>query len=58
MEGIVRLPDFSREALYLPIEALTGERGEYAIPARDLPLLRDLRARFVGRKMHASSQPA
>lgn len=51
--GIVRLPEFSREALYLPMEELTGERAKYAIPARDLPLLRDLRARFTGRRIHA-----
>jgi hypothetical protein len=52
VEGLVRLPDFSREALYLPIEELTAERSDFAIPARDLPLLRDLRARFAGRKIH------
>ena len=54
VEGLVRLPEFSREALYLPLEELTGERSPYAIPARDLPLLRELRARFAGRKIHAS----
>lgn len=53
IQGLVRLPDFSREALYLPLEQLTGERGEYAIPARDLPLLRNLRARFAERKIHS-----
>jgi hypothetical protein len=57
VQGLVRLPDFSREALYLPIEQLTGERGVYAVPARELPLLRGLRARFIGRKMHASTIP-
>ena len=55
VQGLVRLPEFSREALYLPIEQLTDERGIYAIPARDLPLLRDLRARFAGRKVHSAS---
>lgn len=53
VQGLVRLPEFSREALYLPLEQLTGERGIYAIPARDLPLLRDLRSRFSGRKIHS-----
>jgi len=53
VQGLVRLPEFSREALYLPLEQLTGERGIYAIPARDLPLLRDLRARFSRRKIHS-----
>jgi len=57
VQGLVRLPEFSREALYLPIEQLTDERGIYAIPARDLPLLRDLRARFAGRKVHSASSP-
>ena len=53
VQGLVRLPDFSREALYLPTEELTGERGIYAIPARDLPLLKKLRASFDGRKIHS-----
>lgn len=53
VQGLVRLPDFSREALYMPIEQMTDERGIYAIPARDLPLLRNLRSRFIGRKIHA-----
>jgi hypothetical protein len=55
VEGLIRLPEFSREALYLPLEQLTGERGIYAIPARDLPLLRGLREHFSGRKIHASN---
>jgi hypothetical protein len=54
VEGLVRLPEFSREALYLPLEELTGERSPYAIPARELPLLRELRTRFTGRKIHAA----
>ena len=53
---IIRLPEFSREALYLPMEELTGERAKYTIPARDLPLLGDLRARFTGRRIHSSRQ--
>jgi hypothetical protein len=55
VEGLVRLPDFSREALYLKMEELSGERGVYAVPARDLPLLRGLRDHFTGRRIH---QPA
>ena len=53
VQGLVRLPEFSREALYLPAVELTGNRGVYAIPARDLPLLKGLRACFAGRKIHA-----
>lgn len=56
VSGIIRLPDFSREALYLPMEELTGERAKYTIPARDLPLLSDLRARFTGRRIHTPRQ--
>ncbi|HEY5998615.1 MAG TPA: hypothetical protein VI078_04845, partial [bacterium] len=55
VEGLIRLPEFSREALYLPLEQLTGERSPYAVPARDLPLLRELRSRFAGRKVHAAA---
>jgi hypothetical protein len=58
VQGLVRLPEFSREALYLPFEELTGERGIYAIPARDLPLLKALRASFAGRKIHPPAPPA
>jgi hypothetical protein len=54
IEGLIRLPEFSREALYLPLEQLTGERGIYAIPAKDLPVLRGLREYFSGRKIHAA----
>jgi hypothetical protein len=50
--GIVRLAEFSREALYLPLAELVEERAKYAIAARDLPLLRELRARFSGRRIH------
>lgn len=56
ISGIIRLPDFAREALYLPMEELTGERAKYTIPARDLPLLTDLRARFTGRRIHTPQQ--
>lgn len=43
---------FSSEALYMPLEELTGPRSDLAIPARDLPFLRDLRERFVERIIH------
>ncbi len=56
ISGIIRLHEFSREALYLPMEELIGERAKYAIPARDLLLLGDLRARFTKRRIHASRQ--
>ena len=57
--GIVQLPEFSREALYLPLADLVDERARYAIAARDLPLLRDLRSRFAGRRIHAArSRPS
>jgi hypothetical protein len=52
--GIVKFPEFSREALYLPLADLVDERARYAIAARDLPLLRDLRSRFAGRRIHAA----
>ncbi len=47
-------PQFSREALYLPIERLTGERAPLAAAARELPFLRDLRARLKVRALHTS----
>lgn len=56
ISAIVRLPEFSREALYLPMAELSDERAKYAIPARDLPLLRELRARFTGRRIHSPKQ--
>lgn len=46
-------PQFSREALYLPVESLTGGRADLAIAARELPFLRDLRSRFRGRVIHS-----
>ena len=45
-------PQFSREALYLPIDELIGDQAELAIAARDLPFLVELRRRFAGRVMH------
>jgi hypothetical protein len=50
--GIVQLPEFSREALYLPMTDLVEQRSRYATAARELPLLRDLRRRFAGRRIH------
>jgi len=56
--GIVQFPEFSREALYMPLADLVEERARYAIAARDLPLLRQLRNRFAGRRIHAArTQP-
>jgi len=51
--GLVQFPQFSREALYLPLADLVDERAHYAIAARDLPLLRQLRERYAGRRIHA-----
>jgi hypothetical protein len=53
--GIVHMPQFSREALYQPLTELVEERNQYAIAARDLPLLRDLRSRFSGRRIHTAA---
>ena len=46
-------PQFSREALYKPLDALTGERADLAIAARELEFLRELRSRFRGRALHS-----
>jgi hypothetical protein len=53
VSGIVQLPEFSREALYMPMADLVEERSRYATAARELPLLRELRSRFAGRRIHA-----
>jgi hypothetical protein len=45
-------PGFSREALYLPLEALAGVKAPLATPARELEFLVALRKRFVGRIIH------
>ena len=45
-------PQFSREALYLPVEKLTGPRAGLAIAARELPFLVELRRRLAGRFVH------
>jgi hypothetical protein len=52
--GLVQFPEFSREALYMPLTEMVDERARWAIPARELPLLRELRSRFAGRKIHAA----
>lgn len=49
-------PIFSREALYTTIEKLAGDKADYAIAARDLGFLRDLRARFKERIIHSGSK--
>jgi len=46
-------PIFSREALYMAMEKLTGDKADYAIAARDLGFLRDLRFRFKERIIHS-----
>ena len=45
-------PEFSKEALYLPLEALAGERAPLATPAKELEFLVALRSRFGGRIIH------
>ena len=47
-------PQFSREALYLPLEKLVAARAELAVAARDLPFLRSVRDRFKERIIHSS----
>ena len=47
-------PQFSKEALYSPLEELVGESADLAIPARFLGFLVDLRARFRDRVIHQS----
>jgi hypothetical protein len=46
-------PIFSREALYVALEKLTGDKADYAIAARDLGFLSDLRVRFKERIIHS-----
>jgi hypothetical protein len=53
VETVVRLPEFSREALYQPLAGLVADQAGYAIAARDFAMLRELRARFAERKIHA-----
>jgi len=54
VSALLCAPQFSREALYLPLAELAGERGELAIAARSLPFLVALRERFRGRVVHSS----
>lgn len=54
LQALLCAPRFSREALYLPLERLTGERAVYAAAARDLPFLKELRSRLRVRAVHAS----
>lgn len=45
-------PQFSREALYLPLEKLVGASSALAVAARELAPLQLLREAFVGRVIH------
>ena len=47
-------PQFSKEALYNPLDQLTGENADLAIPARSLGFLVELRKRFRQRVIHQS----
>jgi len=49
-------PQFSKEALYAPLEMLTGDRADLAIAAQFVGFLVDLRARFKDRVIHASPE--
>ena len=49
-------PQLSREALYVPLEQLTGDCADLAIAARDLDFLRLLRERFRGRLVYTTPQ--
>jgi hypothetical protein len=49
-------PQFSKEALYEPQEALTGERADLAVAAQFLGFLAGLRARFNGRVIHSNPE--
>jgi len=49
-------PIFSRNALYQPLEGLTGDKSYYAIAARDLAFLKDLRSRFRERIIHSGME--
>lgn len=52
LSNLLSAPQFSVEAIYLPLEALAGERSALSLPARELPFLRELRSRFKGRIIH------
>lgn len=45
-------PHFAREAVYMPLADLAGERADLALAARHLPFLAGLRQRFVQRIIH------
>ena len=47
-------PQFSREALYGPVDTLIGDRAELAIAAQFLGFLARLRGCFRGRVIHRS----
>jgi hypothetical protein len=49
-------PQFSREALYNPLEQLAGDNAELAIPAQRLGFLVALRGRFKDRAIHQSPE--
>lgn len=49
-------PQFSKEALYLPLEELTGDDAELAIPAQFLGFLVALRAGYRDRIIHQSPE--
>jgi hypothetical protein len=48
-------PQFSKQALYSPLEEFTGDNAELAIPARSLRFLVELRRRFAGRIIHQTA---
>ena len=52
VEQLLCAPQFSREALYLPLEELTGEWAVYEPAARHLGFLVKLRERFHERAIH------
>ena len=49
-------PHFAREAVYMPLADLVGERADLALAARHLPFLAELRQRFVQRIIHRDAE--
>lgn len=47
-------PQFSREALYVPVEKIVGDRAALAVAARELPFLKTLRENLKARIIHRS----
>jgi hypothetical protein len=47
-------PQFSREALYVPVEKLVGDRAVLAVAARELAFLKELRKSLKARIIHRS----